>query len=77
MGLYALTSVCTHRGCDVEPVRGGTFLCPCHAAAYDANGVVTGGPAPRPLEHYALMVCEGDVYVNPIMTVPANSRTMP
>lgn len=74
MGLYALSSSCTHRGCDVL-VNGAGFRCPCHQATYDANGEATGGPANGPLSHFALMVCEGDVYVNPMMTVGASTRT--
>jgi Rieske Fe-S protein len=76
-GLYALTSVCTHRGCDVNINGANGFLCPCHSASYDRNGAVTGGPAPLPLEHYALAVCNGDLYINTRMTVPANTRTSP
>lgn len=76
MGFYALSSSCTHRGCDVA-VRGAGFQCPCHQATYDANGVVTGGPAPSPLPHYALRICGGIVYVNPRMVVAANVRTQP
>lgn len=52
-GFYALTAICTHQGCDVAPAAGG-FRCPCHGATYDLNGGNTGGPAMRPLEHYAM-----------------------
>ena len=43
--------ICTHLGCgyrwdDTEK----KFLCPCHGSAYDINGQVLGGPAPRPLD---------------------------
>ena len=52
-GLYAISSVCTHLGCNVK--RGGPgFACPCHGSQFDENGEVVQGPAPRPLPWYAL-----------------------
>ncbi|HVR73065.1 MAG TPA: ubiquinol-cytochrome c reductase iron-sulfur subunit [Planctomycetota bacterium] len=49
-GRYAaLSAVCTHQGCIVEPVGEG-FQCPCHGSTYDREGRRTGGPARRPLE---------------------------
>jgi len=52
-GFYAVSSVCTHLGCNVK--RGGPgFECPCHGSQFDANGAVVHGPAPRPLAWYAL-----------------------
>jgi cytochrome b6-f complex iron-sulfur subunit len=52
-GFYAISSVCTHLGCNVK--RGGPgFECPCHGSQFDQNGRVVHGPAPKPLEWYAL-----------------------
>ena len=52
-GFYAISSVCTHLGCNVK--RGGPgFECPCHGSRFDGNGRVVHGPAPKPLEWYAL-----------------------
>ncbi|MET8013591.1 Rieske (2Fe-2S) protein [Streptomyces sp. NPDC005271] len=46
----AFSSICTHQGCSVGDVTGGTINCPCHGAKYDiADGSVKGGPAPKPL----------------------------
>ena len=47
----ALSGVCTHLGCIVDPVREG-FHCPCHGSTYDREGQRTGGPARRPLERF-------------------------
>lgn len=48
--VYALSAVCTHLGCIVKWERENNRLfCPCHAAIFDLNGNVLGGPAPRPL----------------------------
>ena len=52
-GFYAISSVCTHLGCNVK--RGGPgFECPCHGSRFDENGQVVHGPAPKPLAWYAL-----------------------
>ncbi|MEV1022733.1 Rieske (2Fe-2S) protein [Streptomyces sp. NPDC050264] len=46
----AFSAVCTHQGCTVESVSGGTINCPCHGSKYRiADATVAGGPAPRPL----------------------------
>jgi Rieske Fe-S protein len=55
LGFYAISSNCTHMGCTINPMGSG-FRCPCHGARYDADGAVLSGPAPRPLEHYAMCV---------------------
>lgn len=52
-GFYAISSVCTHLGCNVK--RGGPgFACPCHGSQFDENGQVVQGPAPKPLPWFAL-----------------------
>ncbi|WP_055547270.1 Rieske (2Fe-2S) protein [Streptomyces kanamyceticus] len=46
----AFSAVCTHQGCTVSEVAGGTINCPCHGSKYRvADASVAGGPAPRPL----------------------------
>lgn len=47
----AISTVCTHLGCIVNPSDTG-FDCPCHGSTYDDRGFVTGGPAPKGLEWY-------------------------
>jgi len=54
-GLYALTTICPHRGCDI---RGGTIneqglTCPCHGATFDLNGACLSGPGSQ-LAHFAI-----------------------
>jgi len=44
----AISTVCTHLGCTVNPVESG-FDCPCHGSQYDERGDVIGGPAPKSL----------------------------
>lgn len=47
--LAAFSALCTHQSCVVKYQGAGVISCPCHAATFDLNGNVTGGPAPRPL----------------------------
>jgi Rieske Fe-S protein len=54
------SSVCTHQGCTVASVSGGTINCPCHGSRYAiTDGSVTAGPAPRPLPPVPVTV-DGD-----------------
>jgi Rieske Fe-S protein len=51
--IVVLNSRCTHLGCTVnwkEEVQA--FTCPCHDARFSKEGVVLGGPPPRPLDRY-------------------------
>ncbi|MEV0093153.1 Rieske (2Fe-2S) protein [Streptomyces sp. NPDC050738] len=53
----AFSAVCTHQGCTVSSVSGGTINCPCHGSKYRiADASVAGGPAPRPLAPQAIKV---------------------
>ena len=62
-GLLALYTKCPHLGCTVPwvgpPESDQAFQCPCHGSMYNYNGVLTGGPAPRPMDYMAVTV-EGD-----------------
>jgi Rieske Fe-S protein len=53
----AFSAVCTHQGCTVNKVAGGTINCPCHGSKYGIkDGSVIHGPAPRPLEERQITV---------------------
>ncbi|MEX0978099.1 MAG: Rieske (2Fe-2S) protein [Pirellulales bacterium] len=53
--IYALRSVCTHLGCTPNWLEGEQkFKCPCHGSGFYKDGINFEGPAPRPLERYAI-----------------------
>jgi Rieske Fe-S protein len=48
---HAFSAVCTHQGCTVGDVSGGTINCPCHGSKFAiADGAPVAGPAKRPLD---------------------------
>jgi len=58
-GIFALSTVCTHLGCTPNWLPGEQkFKCPCHGSGYRASGLHFEGPAPRPLERFAISVDE-------------------
>ncbi len=51
--ILVLNSRCTHLGCTVNwKDEAQAFVCPCHDAKFSKEGVVLGGPPPRPLDRY-------------------------
>ncbi|HET8599325.1 MAG TPA: Rieske (2Fe-2S) protein [Segeticoccus sp.] len=57
-GTYkGFSAVCTHEGCLVTNVDGGTINCPCHGSKFSiTDGSVQQGPAPKPLPALAVKV---------------------
>lgn len=58
----ALSPICTHRGCTVEPA-GDRLKCPCHGSTYDREGKVLIGPAERALTRYPAAVEGGTLVI--------------
>jgi Rieske Fe-S protein len=53
----AFTAICTHLGCTVGSVSGGTINCPCHGSKYSiTDGSVVNGPALKGLAPIAIKV---------------------
>ncbi len=85
-GFWAMSSICTHAGCDMANGAGSEdtstspgpgYDCNCHGSVFDANGNVVSGPASRggPLANYQVILgCDGMLYVNQQMTVPQGTR---
>jgi Rieske Fe-S protein len=59
----AFSATCTHQGCKVNEVVGGTINCPCHGSKFAvADGSVAAGPAGTPLPEKQVAV-EGESIV--------------
>jgi len=57
--IYALSTVCTHLGCITSWQESQQkFKCPCHGSGFTIDGIHCEGPAPRPLERYAIRLAE-------------------
>ncbi|MBB5869607.1 Rieske Fe-S protein [Allocatelliglobosispora scoriae] len=56
----AFSATCTHQGCLVSSVEGGTINCACHGSKFKiADGTVANGPAAKKLGSARITV-EGD-----------------
>ena len=64
--IYALKSVCTHLGCTPNWLEAEQkFKCPCHGSGFYMDGVNFEGPAPRPLERYAIhLAADGQIEID-------------
>jgi cytochrome b6-f complex iron-sulfur subunit len=64
--IYALSTTCTHLGCTPNWLeREEKFKCPCHGSGFKISGINFEGPAPRPLERWAIAVGEdGQIVVD-------------
>jgi Rieske Fe-S protein len=61
--VHAFSAICTHQGCTVNHVGGGTIDCPCHGSKFDvATGKVVAGPAPSPLPPVHVTTRNGEVF---------------
>ena len=57
---HAFSAICTHQGCTVAAVDGGTINCPCHGSRFDSSdGSVVRGPAQEPLARLGVVVEAG------------------
>ena len=57
--IFALDTACTHLGCITTWQQSRQiFKCPCHGSGFHKDGINFEGPAPRPLQRYAIHVAE-------------------
>jgi len=65
-GIYVLSTVCTHLGCPPNWLKTEEkFKCPCHGSGFYRTGINFEGPAPRPLERFAVSRgADGQIVVN-------------
>lgn len=59
----ALSELCTHEFCPVEPFSNGRFNCLCHGSVFSGTGAVITGPAARPLPSYKTTYKSGDDFL--------------
>ena len=77
-GVYAMTTTCTHAGCDLSSAQAISMkiVCGCHGSQFDLNGDVVNGPANSPLVHYAVsLATDGAITVHGSQEVSAATRT--
>ena len=61
-----LSTTCTHLGCTPNSLSAeAKFKCPCHGSGFRLTGVNFEGPAPRPLERFAIRLADdGQIVVD-------------
>lgn len=64
--IYAMFTRCTHLGCTPNWFPNDKiFKCPCHGSQYYSNGKNFAGPAPRPLDRFAISIADdGQILVD-------------
>ena len=76
-GIYAMTTTCTHQGCDLATgTITATFIqCGCHLSEFDYDGNVIMGPATQPLAHFKVDVAaDGTITIHGATKVDASTR---
>lgn len=64
-GFIAMSAVCTHLGCMTRYDQANKRLvCPCHGSVFSTAGVVSDGPAPKPLGRMHIELKDGQLIVD-------------
>ena len=64
-GVVALYQKCVHLGCRVPWCKASQwFECPCHGSKYNRVGEKKGGPAPRGLDRFGVIIDGGDITID-------------
>ena len=62
--VVAFDPTCTHKKCNVRfAEKTNKFHCKCHKSAFDLEGNVLGGPAPKPLTRFKARIADDAVQV--------------
>jgi menaquinol-cytochrome c reductase iron-sulfur subunit len=65
--VVAFAPQCTHLGCAYHWDQANhNFLCPCHTSTFSIDGKVLEGPAPRPLDRYAVKIDGAKLQIGPL-----------
>jgi menaquinol-cytochrome c reductase iron-sulfur subunit len=71
--LTVFSPSCTHLGCAYQwAAKDKQFSCPCHGSTFGPGGNVISGPAPRPLDRYAIKVEGSRLWLGPVQHSPAS-----
>lgn len=73
-GFYAVFAKCTHLGCTPRwSSSENKYKCPCHGSGYYRDGYNFEGPAPRPMDRFALLLADdGQLLVDTNLLLAAN-----
>lgn len=79
-GVYAMTLTCTHQGANMATEGTVAFAtgvyCRRHGSKFDRDGGVVAGPAPDPLQHFAVELdAAGELTIHGGQSVSASTRT--
>ena len=71
-GFSAISAICTHLGCITQwNADLDMIACPCHGSRFKKDGTVAQGPAPRPLQRFAVQLTpDGNLMVDKLEIVP-------
>ena len=62
--LFAVSAVCTHKGCNVSfDEKLGHLRCPCHGSEFGLDGQNIKGPADLPLKSYNIRTEDSRVVI--------------
>lgn len=74
-GFIAVYQKCAHLGCRVPQCESsGWFECPCHGSRYNKAGEYEFGPAPSGLQHFPIVITDGNVVVDTSQAVDGPPR---
>ena len=77
-GIYALSLICTHEGCDISTagsVSASGIRCDCHGARFDGQGNLLQGPARSSLVHFLVTKdTAGQLTIHTTETVGSSTR---
>jgi len=62
-GWAAMSTQCTHEGCDLS-LQEKNFFCPCCRSYFEHNGQVISSPAEHNLPYYEMSYKEGHLYAD-------------
>jgi Rieske Fe-S protein len=61
----AFSATCTHLDCTVQYRKDkGIIWCACHNGQFDLNGRNIGGPPPRPLEEFRVVIKGEEIFIS-------------